>query len=93
MLELAECLRHHPFTELANDADVLGQRDEFIRGNQSVTGPVPSHQGFHPLELALCDIADGLLVEYKFAAFDAVAQGVFRVQPVSGLIPQLVCEP
>lgn len=56
LLELAECLRQSPFSEFADDAGFLSQGNEFIRGNQTVTGPIPPHQGFdadksrcHPL--------------------------------------------
>ena len=75
-------LEQHPARDLANQAGVLGQRDERVREHQAAFGVLPAHQRLDPGQRAGADGDLRLVEQQQLVAVDGPAKARTEDHPV-----------
>jgi len=86
---LAARRAQHPGTDLADDADLLRQRNELSRRHQPQLGMPPAHQRLDPGQLAASEVELRLIVQHQLIARHRAAQGVLHHQALERARGQL----
>ena len=68
----------HPLAQSDDQAGLLGDRDEFGRGDRAENRVIPAHQGFGRNHLSRGQFDDGLVDEVQLGGADGAAQAGFN---------------
>ncbi len=76
----------HPFAERADQAAILGHRDEFAGRDKAFGRVFPAQQGFERYDVGRRHVEQGLEVELELAALHRRLQVLFHLQPDQQLL-------